>query len=66
MGDRGGLSALLLQNDPSQRKRDVPFDACARKRSLVRGGLTVKGPPRRLTPYLLVSPFLQRVAPGSW
>jgi hypothetical protein len=27
---------LLLQNNPSQRTRDGPFDACARKRSLVR------------------------------
>jgi hypothetical protein len=64
VGDRGGLSALLLQNNPSQRKRDGPFDACARKRSLVRGGSTVKGPSRRLTPYLLVSPFLQRGHPA--
>ena len=55
---------LLLQNNSSQRKRDGPFDACARKRSLVRGGSTVKGPSRRLTPYLLVSPFLQRGHPA--
>ena len=56
VGDRGGLFCASAANNPSPRKRDGPFDACARKRSLVRGGSTVKGspPPRRMTPYLLV------------
>jgi hypothetical protein len=35
VGDGAVFLTLLLQNDPSQRKRDGPFDACARKRSLV-------------------------------
>jgi hypothetical protein len=50
---------LLLQNKPSQGKRDGPFDACARTRSVVRGRRNRQGPTPSPDAVLIGVTFLQ-------
>ena len=63
VGDRGGLFCASAAKQPLAAQAGRSFRRLCSETIPRKGGVTVKGPPRRLTPYLLVSPFLQRGHP---